>query len=110
MELEIDALAKGIGLFRTALAALKQAIDLMPDSTQKADAAAALERAQREFKIAEAETAQKMGYEICRKHFPPEIMLSEDDTVWECSECGNKKDKGPKIGVVTIWRPPRVRG
>lgn len=98
--MDIDALAKGVGLFSSAFAALKQAIDLLPDGSKKADAAAALERAEQEFKLAEAEVASKLGYEVCRKHFPPEIMLSEDDMVWECPECGNKKDKWPAVSVV----------
>jgi len=98
--MDIDALAKGIGLFTSALSALKQAIDLLPDSSKKADAAEALERAEREFKVAEAQVATKLGYEICRKHFPPEIMLSEDDMVWVCPQCGNKKDMGPYVGVI----------
>jgi hypothetical protein len=93
-------LAKGVGLFSSALSALKQAIDLLPDSSKKADAASALERAEREFKIAEAEAANKLGYEVCRKHFPPEIMLSEDDTLWVCLKYGNKKDTGPAWGVI----------
>lgn len=102
--MDIDALAKGVGLFSSALAALKQAIDLLPDSSKKVDAAAALERAEREFKIAEAEVARKLGYEVCRKHFPPEIMLSEDDKVWECPKCKNRKDNTPRVVVGTIRR------
>lgn len=93
--MDIDALAKGVALFGSALSALKQAKDLLPDSPQKAEAAAALERAEREFKIAEAETATKLGYEICRKHFPPEIMLEEKEFIWVCPKCGNKVDATP---------------
>jgi hypothetical protein len=98
--MDIDALAKGVGVFSSALSALKQTIDLLPDSSKKADAAAALERAEREFKIAEAEAANKLGYEVCRNHFPPEIMLSEDDMLWVCPKCSNKKDIGPAWGVI----------
>lgn len=100
--MDIDALAKGIGVFGSALAALKQAVDLLPDSSTKEDAAAALRKAEREFKLAEAEVADKLGYEICRKHFPPEIMLSEDDMVWVCPECGNTKDNTPRVRVVPL--------
>ena len=91
--MEIDTLSKGIGLFSAALSALKLAINLLPDNSHKADAEAAYERAYRELKIAEAEIANKLKYEICRAHFPPEIMLSKDDKIWICSSCDNKKDK-----------------
>jgi len=98
--MEIDALAKGVGLFSSALTALKQAVDLLPHNSKKEEAATALERAEREFKIAEAEVAKKLNYEICRNHFPPVIMLSKDDMIWECPECKNTKDNTPAFGVV----------
>jgi hypothetical protein len=91
--MEIDTLSKGIGLFSAALSALKQAINLLPDNSHKADVEAAYEQAYRELKITEAEIANKLKYEICRAHFPPEIMLSKDDKVWVCPSCDNKKDK-----------------
>jgi hypothetical protein len=99
-KMEIDTLAKGVGLFSSALAAIKQALDFLPDSSKKADAAAAIEKAEREFKLAEATAASKLGYEVCRKHFPPEIMLSEDDMIWECPMCKNKKDNSPFAAIL----------
>jgi hypothetical protein len=100
--MDVDSVAKGVGLFSAALTAVKQAIDLLPDSSKKADAEAALAKAEREFKIAEAQAAKKLGYEICCKHFPPEIMLSEDDDNWECPQCGNKRDTTPTVWSGTI--------
>jgi len=93
--MDIDALAKGLGLFATALSALRQAISLLPDDSKKAEAQAALDRAEQQFKLAQAQAANKLQYEICRNHFPPEIMLSKDDMNWVCPHCGNKKDTGP---------------
>jgi hypothetical protein len=95
---DIKALTEGMGLFSSALTALKQVIDLLPDGSQKAEAAAALERAEREFRIAESETAKRLDYELCRKHWPPEIMLSESEEyeLWVCPKCGNKRDKTPR--------------
>jgi len=93
--MDIDSLAKGIGLFSSAIIAVKQAIELLPDNPKKNDAKTAVERAEREFKIAEAQVATKLGYQVCRKHFPPEIMLSEDNANWTCPNCGNKQYFGP---------------
>ncbi len=89
--MDIDSFAKGIGLFSSALATIKQITNLLPDTSNKADLIAKLERAEREFKIAESESAANLGYEICRNHFPPVVMLSKDDKNWECSECHNTK-------------------
>jgi hypothetical protein len=65
----------------------------LPDTSQKSNAEAAYDQACRELKISEAEVGNKLKYELCRKHFPPEIMFSEDDRIWTCPICGNKKDK-----------------
>lgn len=90
--MDLDAMAKGVGLFSGALAALKQAMDMLPDNFKKAEMAATLERAEREFKLAEANMAKKLDYQMCRKHFPPEVMLTADETNWECPKCGNTRN------------------
>ncbi len=101
--MDFDSFAKGIGLFSSALATLKQITNLLPDNSNKDDLIAKLERAEREFKIAESESATSLGYEICRQHFPPVIMLSKDDKNWECPECHNTKkpdDYSNLLGIV----------
>jgi hypothetical protein len=60
--MDFDSFAKGIALFSSALAKLKQITDLLPDNSNKDDLIAKLERAEREFKIAEAESATSLGY------------------------------------------------
>ena len=89
--MDLDSLTKGISLFGSAIATVKQIIMLIPDKSKREEAEAYLERAEREFKIAESESATSLGYEICRQHFPPVIMLSKDNQVWECPECHNMK-------------------
>ena len=95
--MEMDTLLQGIAFFNAALSALKNAINLLPDNSHKADIEAAYEKACRELKIAEAEIADKLKYQICRAHFPPGIMLSKDNKNWECPDCKNKKDTGMKF-------------
>jgi hypothetical protein len=97
--MDMDAFAKGVRLFGSALATLQQVIAL-PDGSKKAEASAALERAEREFKTAEAEVADKLEYEICRSHFPPETMLSKDERNWQCPKCGNTMNRFEGMGVV----------
>jgi hypothetical protein len=98
--MDIDTLSKGVGLFGSAIVALKQAIELIPNGSKRIDAIEALERAEQEFKLAEAKSAQKLGYEICRKHFPPIIMLEENENIWVCPQCNNKKDTSPFGAVI----------
>ena len=61
------------------------------------------ERAEREFKIAESETATGLGYKICHQHFPPVIILSKDDKNWECPECHNTKHSDDYNSVLGIF-------
>lgn len=94
--MDIGSLAQGIALFSNALTAIKQAIDLLPDNAQKIEAQGAYERAEREFKLAEAESAQNLGYRLCRRHFPPEVMLEMQKDVWKCTKCGDVYTKERK--------------
>lgn len=100
MAIDIVSLAAGIGLLKAALESIKQAKDLLPEGSKKEDAETALARAEKELKLAEVEIASRLEFELCRKHFPPEIMLSEDDMIWNCPVCGNQKDTGPQFGYV----------
>lgn len=95
MDIDFENLSKGILAFRAALSTLKQAKDLMPNSAKKSEANKALERAEQEFKLAEASMAQKLGYEICLAHFPPVIMLEQEQGNWICPECQKQKHTGP---------------
>ncbi len=58
----------------------------------------ALALAERKLKIAEAQVASELEYELCREHFPPEVMRSKDDQNWKCPKCENHKYTGMGIG------------
>ena len=100
MNLDIETIKNTISAFGAALTVLKQAKDMLPESSQKQDVNTAIESVERQLKIAESQTAHALGYELCRKHFPPEIMLSEDDKIWNCPICKNKKDKRK---IARVW-------
>lgn len=91
--MDIESIKQGLTAIGMVLTALKQAKDLLPENAKKQEINDAIVVAERQFKIAESKTAQGLGYELCRKHFPPEIMLSNDDKTWKCPNCDNEKDK-----------------
>lgn len=99
MNLDLESIKQAISSIGAALTILKQAKELLPDSSQKQKLIIAIESAERQLKIVESQTAHALGYELCRKHFPPEIMLSDDDKIWSCPTCKNKKDKRKLSGV-----------
>ncbi|MSU47034.1 MAG: hypothetical protein EXS42_07925 [Lacunisphaera sp.] len=52
----------------------KEAISLLTSGTKKEEAERAVARAEQEMKEAEASAAKKLGFEICPRCWPPEIM------------------------------------
>jgi hypothetical protein len=91
MNIDIESIKQAIGTLGATLTLLKQAKDLLPENSQKQELSIAIDTAERQLKIAESQTAHALGYELCRKHFPPEVMLSGDDQNWTCPECKNEK-------------------
>lgn len=71
-----------------AIVALKEAISLLPSGTKKEEAERAVARAEQEMKEAEAVVAKKLGFEICTRCWPPEIMTIADDDLYRCRACG----------------------
>jgi len=73
------------------IALLRESKDLLPDGDAKRSLEQRLEKAERESKLAEAQIAQALGYELCKCDFPPQIMRSlgyrELGETFECPRC-----------------------
>jgi hypothetical protein len=73
----------------------KEAIGELPDGPSKDEAQGALERAREQGLRAEVQLANAVGYKLCKRHRPPEIMLSIGrDAKWnieqfKCPNCGD---------------------
>jgi hypothetical protein len=61
-------------LIRSALGALKDVRDTMPDDTKRQAVTQILEQTERASLIAEARIAKALGYQLCQCTFPPQIM------------------------------------
>ena len=92
-----------LAVLSSAASSLTKVKELLPqDGSGKNELASALEdleRAKQGLKRAEIEFAHGLGFQICHNHFPPGIMLSENDEDWTCPECGNTRDIGAHLGV-----------
>jgi hypothetical protein len=97
----------GISAVKTAFDALRSAIglvndtkNLLPKDEKTATITAALATAESSSRLAEAEIAKALGYELCKCQFPPTPMLTvghfdrpcgrykPGDPVYECPKCG----------------------
>ena len=84
-----------------AIAALKEVIPLLPSGAKKEEAERAIARAEQEMKEAEASAAKKLGFEICPRCWPPEIMTFGDDDLYRCRACG-KPIPGSGSGTMKV--------
>ena len=78
MNIDIESIKQAFSAIGLAVNTLKQVKDLLPDGTKKTEITETLAQAERQLKIAEAQSAQAMHYRLCQNHFPPEIMLTID--------------------------------
>ncbi len=86
--------ATGMKAIKDTFSALKTAKELLPDNRNKVEISKTIDEAEHNFKIAEAQIAQGLGYEICQCKFPPVIMTNVenigDTKIFKCPECGKK--------------------
>jgi hypothetical protein len=92
----ISAAKIAFDAMRSAIALLKDTRDLLPKDEKTAAITEALLTAESSSRIAEAEIANALGYELCKCTFPPTIMLTVGEhngrpklgPVYECPRCG----------------------
>ena len=65
-----------LSLFSEAIGLVKKTQELLPDSEDKKAIEIGLNEAIKATKLAEAEIAQALGYNLCKCTFPPQVMLS----------------------------------
>src|SRR5262249_37747988 len=92
----ISTLKDAFDLLRGAIGVVKDTKDLLPKDEKTPTITAALTTAESSVRVAEAEIAKALGYQLCKCEFPPTPMLTvgriENATmsgpVFECSKCG----------------------
>jgi hypothetical protein len=99
MNIDLNAVKEGLIQTAVAINMMRQVKDSLPEGSKKTEITEALKQAERQLKLAEAQTMKSLGYELCRNHEIPEIMLSKDDLNWECPKCLNKKYTGTQVEI-----------
>jgi hypothetical protein len=89
VELDMDpaTLLLAVKTARDIFKGVKESVDLIPDPVEKQKVLTELALLEKQLSVKDVEFAKAFGYELCRGHFPPEIMLDMGD-VWKCSACG----------------------
>jgi hypothetical protein len=95
----LSAIKTTFDALRSAIGLVKETKDLLPKGETAATITAALATAESSSRMAEAEVAKAMGYELCKCEFPPTPMLTVGyniagpaarvgTPVFECPKCG----------------------
>jgi hypothetical protein len=81
--MDLSEIAAGIGILKTGFDAIRTALGLvkdvqgtLPAGEKKEAAARALEEAEKQIRLGEAQIADGLGYRLCRCTFPPTPMLA----------------------------------
>jgi hypothetical protein len=81
--MDLAAIATGVGILksgfdalRTALGLVKDVQEALPSGEKKETVGRALEEADKQLRLGEAQIAQAFGYPLCRCAFPPTPMLA----------------------------------
>jgi hypothetical protein len=81
--MDLTEIAAGIGIAKAGFDAIKTALGLvkdvqgtLPPGEKKEAAARALEEAEKQIRLGEAQIAKALGYPLCRCTFPPTPMLA----------------------------------
>jgi hypothetical protein len=105
MDLDPNTVAQGANAFKAIFDTLRSAIGLLKDMRASSAGSEeqhklvdeALEQAAAATKIAEAQVAKALGYELCKCDFPPTPMrtvgyhirgLTDSNPIYECPKCG----------------------
>ena len=85
-----------IGNIRGVVSLLKDALGLLPKGKDKETLARLIEETEKKSAAMEADAAVRLGYQICRAHWPPVVMLeTEKRNIFRCPECNKEVDTSP---------------
>jgi len=104
--MDIDGANAFIEIAKNSLVLIKEALGVMPRGKKKDELARLIDEAEKKADAFEVALAIKLGYPVCRRHWPTVIMLEQEkQSVFKCPKCGKEVDTSPAC----IGRDPVVR-
>lgn len=85
----LQALTLALTLYEKGAKIVRGWAGKLSDTQEKQDATKDLEKAEEAMELAKAQMAESLGYHLCRRHFPPGIMLKVREGVFSCKTCGD---------------------
>ncbi|WP_444890630.1 hypothetical protein [Microbulbifer sp. DLAB2-AA] len=105
----MESVKVGLSLLSDAIGLAKKTKDALPNSKDKDLIDKGLNEAEKASKLAEAQIAQALGYNLCKCTFPPQIMLSagykENIEDFRCPKCSKSSIAPKKV----VSRPQTIK-
>ena len=94
----IEFIQPSLTAISTVLSIVKEGKSLAPESPEAKELTSQLKPLEENLKKLEAEVAERLGYELCKCTFPPQIMLfvkeSNSDVCPSCDHSIDRKGDG----------------
>ena len=97
--MNIKALNEGLTATEKVIGLLKSAADTLPSDKTKDEIKRLLVDAEQKIKEAEARLGPELGFHICKRCWPPEIMTVNDEGDLTCRHCGQPAPDGALLEV-----------
>lgn len=83
----LQGFTTALTLYEKAAKIVRELIGKLPDTPTKEAATKDLKQVEEAMEIAKVKVAKSLGYVLCRRHFPPGIMLNVREGVYSCQKC-----------------------
>jgi hypothetical protein len=103
--MNIKAIKDGLTITGNAIGILKSVTDTLPSGEKREEAERLLVSAEQKIKEAEARLAPELGFHLCKRCWPPEIMTLNNEGEFICRHCGLPMPDGALIEI-----PPENSG
>ncbi len=95
--MDIESLRPWIESARSAMTFLRAAKELLPKGNKRDEAERLLKEAEDSLKRADARLGWDLGFPPCKRCWPPEIMLIDNDSVYRCKNCHLPNPEPPPL-------------
>jgi hypothetical protein len=97
--MNIQAIKDGLTIAGDVIDTLRSAKDKLPAGKKKPEMERLLESAAEKLKEAESRIGHELGFPICKRCWPPEIMVHNEDGEFICRGCGKAMPDGMSADV-----------
>lgn len=103
--MNIQAIKEGLTITGSVIGLLKSVTDTLPSGETRNEAERLLVDAEQQIKEAEARLAPELGFHLCKRCWPPEIMTLNNEGEFICRHCKLPMPDGSLIEI-----PPENSG